>query len=129
MSDDTEEKGDGIVRTEGGKFAKGHSNRNKSRGVKSRKLSKDLKRMLIEKFGPQEGTLKMFIVAAEILADTGEQGKVRLKAAEFLADRVYGKPVSSVDISAEVQQGSPLERDMRKLSPEQLLELVRLARH
>lgn len=129
MSNNDNEKGDGIIRTEGGRFAKGSSSRQRSRGVNSRKLSKALKRMLVEKFGPQEGTLKMYIVAAEILADTGEQGKTRLKAAEFLADRVHGKPVTTVDLAAEVQQGSPLERDMRKLSPEQLLELVRFARH
>lgn len=129
QDDNEKDVGDGIIRSENGRFTPGTSPRRRSMGINSRKLSRDLKNMLIEKFGPQDGMLKMYTVAAEILADVKVAAKDRLKAAEFLADRVHGKPVTSVDLSASVERGSSLERDMRKMSPEQLLELVRLARH
>jgi len=53
----------------------------------------------------KELTPKAIEVMAEIMLDTEQRGSDRLKAAELIADRAYGKPVQQVDAEVDATIG------------------------
>lgn len=84
-------KGDklGAERDSRGRFTKGHN----SNGGRP-KLPEDVKQMC------RELTPKAIETAKKIMLDEGARASDRLRAAEIILDRGYGKPVQAVDLDA-----------------------------
>jgi len=124
-----------------GRLGPGNNLRREGMRVRARNVSIRLRKEMVrrfeneviddttgEKFGRERAMLKHYFVMMSIMADVNEAAKDRLKAAEQLANRLDGKPVEEVELSANVESGSPLERTLEGMTADQLLEVVRAAR-
>lgn len=127
-------------RDEKGRLLPGNNLRGKARHRKAKVISRKLRKEYVRRYaneptgadgevlGEERAVLKHYFVAMDIMEDTKEAAKDRLKAAELLANRMDGKPVDEVELSATLETNSPLEKAVSTMTPEQLLELVRAAR-
>ena len=80
-----------IGRDKNGRFTKGNKE-GKSPGRK--RMPPDYKKAC------EELTLPALEVLKEILLDKGQPANARLKAAEMILDRAYGKPAQAVQVEA-----------------------------
>lgn len=118
-----------VKRDAKGRVLPGSANlKTKTQHVKAKAVSSKLKRELIKRYGATEGRIKHYLVALDIMHDAANEPRDRLKACQFIAERVDGKAVDVVDLAAVVETSSPLDRAIQDMTPEQLLELVRAAR-
>lgn len=119
-------------RDDKGRLLPGNSLRSVSRKKTGRKVSRALKREYIKRYsvelGPERATLKHYFVLMDIMQNPGEKAQDRTKAAIELANRMDGKPVDELELSGSIETGTPLDNAVTKMTPEQLLELVRTAR-
>lgn len=113
-----------VKRDAKGRVLPGSANlKTKTQHTRAKAVSIKVKRELVKRYGETEGRIAMYITAMDIMRDPTNDPNARLKAAEFLANRVDGKAVDHIVLTG--QDGGPVQ--VESLSNDELTPSQRLA--
>lgn len=100
---------DGITRDEKTGKVTGGSIRKVAKIASAKGLSRRVRDMLKGMFPGQDAEMVPYAVMAECMADTEAEWKDRTKAAQYLSERMHGKPVQALEMSGPA--GAPIQTE------------------